>query len=292
MIYDIRHVTAYSYASEVSYAHCALRLTPREEPGQRVEWSELQLAPRAARLEPQTCFFGNRVVMATITAPHRALRIEARARVAVSRPPPPAPAATPAWDALREAAFASASLAAESPAHVLHPSRLAPLHGPATDYARASFPPGRPALEAALELTRRIRADFIYDPEATQVTTPLGEAFAARRGVCQDFAHVMIAALRGLGLPAGYVSGYLRTIPPPGKPRLEGADASHAWASLWCGPEVGYVGLDPTNGVIVGDDHVTLAVGRDYADVAPVGGVLLGFGDQRIDVAVDVIPVG
>ena len=292
MIYDIRHVTTYTYAGAVSYAHCALRLTPRDEPGQRVESSELRIEPKAARLEPQTCFFGNRVVMATITSAHRVLRIEARARVAVDRPAPPAPAATPAWDELREAAFASDSLAADSPAHLLHPSKLAPLHGPATDYARASFPPGRPALEAALDLTRRIHADFIYDPKATQVTTPLGEAFAARRGVCQDFAHVMIAALRGLGLPAGYVSGYLRTIPPPGKPRLEGADASHAWVSLWCGPEVGAIGLDPTNGVIVGNDHVTLAVGRDYSDVAPIGGVLLGFGDQRIDVAVDVIPVG
>jgi transglutaminase-like putative cysteine protease len=292
VIYDIRHITTYSYSGEVTYAHCALRLLPRSDPGQTVISAELIIDPKPVRTEPRTCFFGNSLITATLATAHRKLRVEARSRVAVERDAPPDAGATMPWEAAREAAFASQTLAPASPAHMLHASRLAPLLGPVTDYARQSFPPGRPVLDAAIDLMRRIQADFIYDPKATLVTTPLGEAFAARRGVCQDFAHVMIAGLRGLGLPASYVSGYLRTLPPPGQKRLEGADASHAWVALWCGPDIGFIGLDPTNGVVVGDDHVVLAIGRDYADVAPIGGVLLGSGDQRIDVAVDVIPVG
>jgi transglutaminase-like putative cysteine protease len=145
--------------------------------------------------------------------------------------------------------------------------------------------------EAACELMGRVRRDFRYDPEATEVSTPIREAFAQRHGVCQDFAHIMIAGLRGLGLPAAYVSGYLRTIPPPGQPRLEGADATHAWVMIWCGPETGWIGLDPTNDLIVGDDHIITATGRDYADVSPLDGVLVGPGSQKLDVKVDVIPV-
>ena len=147
-------------------------------------------------------------------------------------------------------------------------------------------------LEAAAELMARIKADFKYDPEATAVSTPLREAFEKRGGVCQDFAHIMIAGLRGLGLPAFYVSGYIRTIPPPGKPRLEGADASHAWVSLWCGQEFGWRDLDPTNALFIGDDHIVVAIGRDYADVSPIDGVILASGAQKLSVRVDVIPVG
>ena len=159
-------------------------------------------------------------------------------------------------------------------------------------YARKSFAPLRPVLEAASELMARIRNDFDYDPDATEVSTPLAEAFRERHGVGQDFAHIMIAGLRGLGLPAAYVSGYIRTIPPPGQKRLEGSDASHAWVMLWCGPETGWIGLDPTNDLIVADDHIVTAYGRDYADVSPLDGVLVGPGSQKVGVAVDVIPVG
>jgi len=147
-------------------------------------------------------------------------------------------------------------------------------------------------IEAAFDLATRIRTEFNYDPEYTEVSTPAIEAFEARRGVCQDFAHIMIAGLRGLGLPAAYVSGYLRTVPPPGKARLEGADATHAWVKLWCGPEAGWIGFDPTNALVVAGDHIELALGRDYADVAPIGGVVLGPGEQKIKVGVDVIPEG
>jgi transglutaminase-like putative cysteine protease len=136
----------------------------------------------------------------------------------------------------------------------------------------------------------RMRRDFIYDSKATDVSTPPAEAFAARRGVCQDFAHIMICGLRGLGLPARYVSGYIRTIPPPGKPRLEGADATHAWVALWCGAEQGWIGLDPTNDLVVQGDHIVLASGRDYSDVAPIDGIILAPGKQTLKVEVDVVP--
>ena len=152
------------------------------------------------------------------------------------------------------------------------------------------MPKGRPIIEAAAALMTRMRSDFTYDAEATTVSTPIGEAFTARRGVCQDFTHIMISGLRGLGLPAAYVSGYLRTVPPPGRPRLEGCDATHAWVLLWCGEERGWIGFDPTNAILVRHDHITLAIGRDYADVAPIDGVMLAPGEQALKVEVDVIP--
>ena len=159
-----------------------------------------------------------------------------------------------------------------------------------TEYARASFSTGRPLVDAATDFMVRIHNDFTYDSKATNVRTHAIDAFKARRGVCQDFAHVMISGLKGLGLPAAYVSGYLRTTPPPGRPRLEGADATHAWVSLWCGEELGWVGLDPTNAMRVENDHIVLATGRDYSDVAPIDGIILAPGEQQLKVEVDVVP--
>ena len=150
---------------------------------------------------------------------------------------------------------------------------------------------GAGILAGAVDLTHRIRTEFRYDPKATVISTPLNEVFVKRHGVCQDFAHVMIAGLRGLGLPAAYVSGYLRTIPPPGRPRLQGADATHAWVSLWCGEDIGWVGLDPTNDILVENDHIVLAVGRDFSDVSPVDGIIVGSRKQKLAVAVDVLLV-
>ena len=144
---------------------------------------------------------------------------------------------------------------------------------------------------SASDLMRRLNQDFAYDSKATEISTPLGDVFAKRRGVCQDFAHIMISGLRGLGLPAAYVSGYLRTTPLPGKPRLQGADATHAWVSVWCGADIGWIGLDPTNDLMVGSDHVVLAVGRDYTDVSPVDGIIVGSRKQKLTVEVDVVPV-
>ena len=286
MIYDLRHVTTYAYSRPVPFARCILRLQPRNDGGQSVHNSELVVTPRPAERDDGVCFFGNRMTTLTIAKPHRELKIEMRARVEVRRPQAPFPALTRSWEEVGEQALASASLAPDSPAHHLYPSRLVPPVAAVTNYARNSFPQRRPVLEGATELMARIKTDFTYDPEATEVSTPL-----ERHGVCQDFAHVMIAGLRGLGLPAAYVSGYIRTVPPPGQKRLEGADASHAWVMLWCGPETGWIGLDPTNDLIVADDHIVTAFGRDYADVSPLDGVVIGPGSQKIGVAVDVIPI-
>jgi transglutaminase-like putative cysteine protease len=291
VIYDVRHVTTYGYSRQVPFARCIMRLLPRDGSGQSVLKSEVSITPRPAERSDAPCFFGNRMTLATITKPHRELKVEMRARVVVERPAPPHPGLTRNWEEVSALALASDSLEPGSPAHQIYPSRLVPEVDAVVAYARESFGKGRPVLEAASELMARIRRDFTYDPAATEVSTPLAEAFAQRHGVCQDFAHIMIAGLRGLGLPAAYVSGYIRTIPPPGQKRLEGADASHAWALLWCGPETGWVGLDPTNNLIVADDHIVTAIGRDYADVAPLDGVLIGPGSQKIGVAVDVIPV-
>jgi len=290
MIYDIRHVTTYRYDAPVSSARCTLRLLPSDDEGQRVFDSGLEVAPVPSTITQRTDFFGTRIANVTIETPHRELRITALSRVEVERREAPAPALTPPWEEVRQAAFSSTQLGAHAPAHFLYPSRLVPMHEPASDYAAESFSPGRPIVVAAAELMKRIRKDFKYDPKATAVSTPLSEAFATRGGVCQDFAHIMIAGLRGLGLPAAYVSGYIRTLPPPGKPRLVGADASHAWASLWCGDIFGWLDFDPTNAILAGNDHIVIARGRDYADVSPIDGVILASGSQTLTVSVDVAP--
>ncbi len=290
MIYDIRHVTTYRYDAPVSAARCTLRLLPADDDGQRVFDSGLEVAPQPASVIQRTDFFGTRIAHVTIASTHRELRITAMSRVEVERRPAPAGELTPSWEDVRQNAFASSALGTTAPAHFLYPSRLVPMHGPATAYARESFQLGRPIVEAAAELMTRIRNDFKYDPKATAVSTPLSEAFESRGGVCQDFAHIMIAALRGLGLPAAYVSGYIRTIPPVGKPRLVGADASHAWVSLWCGEAFGWLDFDPTNAMMAGNDHIVIARGRDYADVSPIDGVILASGNQTLSVSVDVAP--
>ncbi|TSD90010.1 transglutaminase family protein [Mycobacterium sp. KBS0706] len=292
MIYDIRHLSTYAYETPVSFARCVLRLLPSDRPEQRVLSRAIEVKPVPAASGARRSFFGNDVVTVTIEAAHRELKVDARSRVEVTRDTGDLlRQASRPWEDVRERAFAAATLAPSSPAHYLYPSRLVPILGPLSAYARVSFPPGRPILEAATELMQRIKADFAYDPKATVVSTPLIEAFEARRGVCQDFAHIMIACLRGLGLPAAYVSGYLRTLPPPGKKRLEGADATHAWVTAWCGEEFGWLGFDPTNAVLVENDHIVLASGRDYADVSPIDGVILGAGSQALTVKVDVVPV-
>jgi transglutaminase-like putative cysteine protease len=290
VIYDIRHLTLYEYGSTVTFSHCALRLLPMDGPGQRVLSSELTVTPAPAQATERLCFFGNRLTFLTIETAHRKLIVEVNTSVEINQPALFDESETPAFEAVRQEAFASASLDKDSPVHFVFPSRLVPRFEPATVYARESFPAGRPVLAGAKELMRRIKADFKYDTKATIVSTPLSEAFEKRHGVCQDFAHIMIAGLRGIGLPAGYISGYIRTIPPPGKKRLEGADAMHAWVFLWCGEAHGWVGLDPTNAIMVGNDHIVLAKGRDYADISPVAGIILGSREQDVDVQVDVVP--
>jgi len=291
MIYTVRHRTTYTYEDAVTFARCVLRLTPKSSTVQTVLESHVTVSPAPVASLARTGPFGEPMLTVVVDAPHTRLVIEAISRVDVLAPQINLPFSE-AWERVRDRTFASGVLGPEGPAAYVYPTRRTPLVDDITDYARACFPAGRPIAEAAVDLMRRIHADFIYDGDATDVSTPPAEAFLKRRGVCQDFAHIMICALRGLGLPCAYVSGYLRTTPPPGGVRLEGADATHAWVQLWCGDERGWVGLDPTNALVVQDQHVVLAVGRDYSDVAPIDGILLAPGEQTLKVEVDVIPDG
>ena len=291
MIYDIRHVTTYAYESAVSFARCTLRLEPKSGDGQRLVSHAVDIRPRPADRTLRRDFFGTCTESIVIETPHRHLRIDSRARVEVSRRAPARTAASPAWERIRDLSFDANSLGPASPIGYVFASPLVPIQKQVTAYAAASLPPGGGIFAGAVDLMHRIRTEFKYDPKATVISTPLVEVFDKRHGVCQDFAHVMIAGLRGLGLPAAYVSGYLRTIPPPGKPRLQGADATHAWVSLWCGTEIGWIGFDPTNDILVENDHIVLAVGRDFSDVSPVDGIIVGSRKQKLSVAVDVLLV-
>jgi transglutaminase-like putative cysteine protease len=291
VIYDIRHVTTYAYESSVSFARCSLRLEPRTGDGQELVSHSVEIRPRPANRTSRRDFFGTLTENVVIETAHRHLRIDSRSRVSVSRKAPGRTAPSPKWQSVRDLAFEATSLGPSSPIGYVFASPLVPVLAPVTAFAAASFPPDVGVLVGAVDLMHRIRGGFKYDPKATVISTPLREVFEKRHGVCQDFAHVMIAGLRGLGLPAAYVSGYLRTIPPPGKPRLQGADATHAWVSLWCGREVGWIGFDPTNDLLVENDHIILGVGRDFSDVSPVDGIIVGSRKQKLNVAVDVIVV-
>ena len=291
MIYDIRHVTTYSYESPVSFARCSLRLEPRSGDGQQLLSHAVEIRPKPAERSIRRDFFGTHTESVLIETAHRSLRIDSRSRVSVSRQAHGRTTPSPSWESVRDVAFEASSLGPASPVGYVFASSLVPVLGPVTAYAAASFPHGQGILVSAVDLMHRIRREFKYDPKATVISTPLREVFEKRHGVCQDFAHVMIAGLRGLGLPAAYVSGYLRTYPPAGQPRLQGADATHAWVSVWCGSEIGWTGFDPTNDLLVGNDHIILAVGRDFSDVSPVDGIIVGSRKQKLAVAVDVMPV-
>jgi transglutaminase-like putative cysteine protease len=289
MIYDIRQVTTYHYASSVAYARHVLRLTPIDRMGQRVHAAAVDIEPEPVERREGHDFFGNRLTWIELNEPHDTLSVRVAARVAVKRDI--VVEASPAWEDVRDAAFASVDLSPNSPAHYVFASRQVSLDPEIRAYAAESFSPGRPVLDAAVDLARRIKADFVYEIGATTASTTPPMSFALRRGVCQDFAHIMISGMRGLGLPAAYVSGYLRTAQSPNEKRLEGAGAMHAWVLVGCGDDVGWRGLDPTNGIFAGDDHVVLAIGRDYADVAPIDGVIFASGGQRLEVSVSVTPV-
>ena len=291
MIYDIRHVTAYSYESPVSFARCSLRLEPKNGDGQVLISHAVEIRPRPSERTIRRDFYGTPTENVLIETAHRHLRIDSRSRVSVERHSIDRAADSPSWEQVRELAFAAASLGPSSPVGYVFASALVPVLQAVTAYAAPSFPAGGGILAGAADLMRRIRHEFRYDPKATAISTPLAEVFGKRHGVCQDFAHVMIAGLRGIGLPAAYVSGYIRTIPPPGQPRLQGADATHAWVSVWCGDDLGWVGFDPTNDLMVANDHIVLAMGRDFADVSPVDGVIVGSRKQKLRVEVDVTPV-
>jgi len=291
--YDIRQITTYRYGAPVGHAHHVLRLMPLERPGQKVRSIQLDIEPKPALRRDGSDFFGNPLTRIDIDSAHDRLVIQLATRVTVDSAAPPPAVATPSWQAVRDRAAVSTDLRPPGPAHGLFPSRLVTVEPDITAYARESFAARRPVLEGARDLAARIKRDFAYVPGATNVSTPPRVCFAERRGVCQDFAHVMIAGLRGLGLPARYVSGYLRTVPKNDGQRLAGAadDAMHAWVQVWCGEPHGWIGLDPTNDMVAGNDHIVVAVGRDYADVAPVAGVVLLSGAQQLEVAVSVTPI-
>jgi transglutaminase-like putative cysteine protease len=292
MIYDVRQSTIYHYASPVAVAHHMLRMTPIDRRHQRVHAASLDVSPAPVDRREGRDFFGNRTTQVVLNQPHDTLTVKVMARIAVDHGPAGEPQATPPWEEVRTVAYGSADLTPQSPAHFLFPSRQVSLDPEIRDYAALCFPPGRPVLEGAMELMNRIKTEFVYEVGATTATTTAPMSFALRRGVCQDFSHIMISGMRSLGLPVAYVSGYLRTVAKPGEVRLEGADAMHAWALAWCGEEAGWIGLDPTNGILAGNDHLVLAIGRDYADVAPVDGVIFAAGGHRIEVSVQVAPVG
>jgi transglutaminase-like putative cysteine protease len=290
VIYQVRHLTAYSYDSPVASAQLALRVTPRDEAGQSCIMHCLDVSPLPETVLSEQDFYGNVVNIVTIETPHTALRIESTARVDVSRAAAPTTPG-PEWENVAEAALADRDISRSAPAHFMFPSPQVALSPDITQYTRQSFRRGRGIFDACRELIVRIRRDFAYEKESTEIATPLAQVFAERRGVCQDFAHIMIAGLRGIGLPAAYVSGYIRTIPLQGDERLEGADATHAWVSAWCGTATGWLGFDPTNAIAARNDHIALAVGRDYSDVSPVYGFFVGSGANKLEVEVEVSPI-
>jgi transglutaminase-like putative cysteine protease len=290
MTYDIIHRTLYEYAAPVTVSHHAARLEPRTLPHQQTGSFSLHIEPTPARFTPRMDFFGNQVCGFSIQEIHRDLEITATSRVTVSATTTPALALSTNWADVVKLFSDPVSPEVVEPYQFAFDSPLLRVSAELADYARKSFAPSTPLLVAVADLNRRIFTDFKYDPTATTVATPLEEVLEKRRGVCQDFAHLGIACLRSLGLPARYVSGYLRTRPPEGKPRLVGADASHAWFSVFC-PSTGWQDFDPTNNVLPAEEHITIAFGRDYSDVSPVSGVITGGGSHRVKVSVDVAKV-
>jgi transglutaminase-like putative cysteine protease len=290
VIYDISHRTLFAYRDPVSISHHLLHLTPRPCAHQLCRRSALVVDPAPAVCEAGVDYFGNPTTFMIVQQPHVELSVHAKSLIEVAAPIPPEPAATLPWDRYAELFASDVSKPMLEVQQFAYASPFVQAGDEVLAYARPSFPPGRPALEGARELAARIFKDFIYDGSATDVSTPVEAVLRQRRGVCQDFAHLEICCLRKLGLPARYVSGYLMTYPPPGRAKLIGADASHAWLSLWC-PGHGWVDLDPTNDLIPGDEHITLAWGRDYGDVSPINGVIVGGGEHEVKVAVDVLPV-
>jgi transglutaminase-like putative cysteine protease len=298
MRFDVSHRTTYSYRLPVAQSCHVLHLGPRGARWQTPLKHGLLINPAPATQNEITDYFGNSAILLRIEEEHHELVVHARSTVDVIPPPAWDLAAASPWEAVArlgsQATGAAPPQSNQFDIDVLQftcRSRHTPVNREIAQFARRYFVPGRPILAGAMDLTVAMYREFRFDPEATDVSTPIMRVLELKRGVCQDFAHLAIAALRSLGLPARYVSGYLLTRPAAGQLKLKGADASHAWLSVWA-PETGWVDFDPTNGIIPSGEHITVAWGRDYEDVCPIGGVLLGGGDQRMTVSVDVEPVG
>jgi transglutaminase-like putative cysteine protease len=290
MIYRIVHRTTYKYKYPVSVGNHVACLTPRTLLHHQVARSELCIQPPPATRTERVDYFGNLLCFFTVQEPHKELVVESRSEVIMEGNTTPWPQQSLRWEEVAgslandhsPAGLDAYQFGFESPRIRVRPEFAS--------YALQSFTPGRPMLNALLDLTARIHKDFRFDSKVTNVRTPTEEVFRKRRGVCQDFAHLQIACLRSLNIAARYVSGYLRTYPPPGQPRLVGADASHAWVSAYC-PGIGWIDLDPTNNVVPSNGHVTLAWGRDYGDVSPLRGLILGGGGHTLKVGVDMEPL-
>jgi transglutaminase-like putative cysteine protease len=290
MIYRIAHRTAYKYKYPVSVGNHVACLKPRTLLHHQLVRSELRIQPLPATRTERVDYFGNLLCFFTVQEPHKELVVEAQSEVIMERNATPWPEQSLPWEkAARLLPDDHSSVGLEAYQFRFESPRIR-IRPEFASYALQSFTPGRPMLDALLDLTARIHKDFRFDSKVTNVRTPTEEVFRKRRGVCQDFAHLQIACLRSLNIAARYVSGYLRTYPPPGQPRLVGADASHAWVSAYC-PGIGWLDMDPTNNVVPSNGHVTLAWGRDYGDVSPLRGLILGGGAHTLKVAVDMEPL-
>ena len=287
MNYRISHKTIYEYAAPVAVSHHVARLEPRPTSAQTPENFALKISPQPVLRKARADYFGNQLCFFSVQENHQHLEITASSRVTVHLQEAPAPEASPSWEEVAKLFCDPVAPEVIDPYQFVFDSPQVRASFELADYARESFQKETPLLVGALDLTRRIFEDFKYDSKATTVATPLEEFLQKRRGVCQDFAHLGIACLRSLGLPARYLSGYLRTRPPEGKERRIGADASHAWFSIFC-PRHGWNDYDPTNNLRVSEEHITVAHGRDFGDVSPVAGILTGGGQHEIKVSVDV----
>ena len=287
MNYNITHSTLYEYAAPVTVSHHVARLEPRATATQTRESFSHKIFPEPTLRKTRHDYFDNQLCLFSVQEVHRRLEIISHSRVSVQAEKPPVNESAADWKTAAAMFRDPVSPEVVGPYEFVFDSPQIRANFELADYARESFGNDTPLLVGARELTRRIFQDFKFDPKATTVATPLEEVWEKRRGVCQDFAHLGIACLRSLGLPARYVSGYLRTRPPEGKPRLVGADASHAWFAIFC-PGIGWVDFDPTNNVQPGEEHITVALGRDFGDVSPVAGILTGGGDHVVKVSVDV----
>jgi transglutaminase-like putative cysteine protease len=291
MLYDIACTISYDYDQPATAGRHMLRLMPAHLPGeQEVVSGQFDIDPAAEERVERVDFFGNAATEIAYLSAHEKIVFAVGCRVD-RHAPDRAGAQTPTLAALADEIRAYASLDPMSPHHFLGRSPRVSPAAEMTAYAMAALKPQMTALEAMAAIADALHRDMAFDAKATTVDTPPEEAFAGRRGVCQDFAHIMTACLRGVGVPAGYVSGFLRTIPPEGKERLSGADQMHAWVRGWCGAAAGWIEYDPTNNILVRDDHIVVARGRDYSDVSPVKGVLRTAGSQTTEQSVDVIPL-
>jgi transglutaminase-like putative cysteine protease len=284
MIVNTTHSTTYLYSEPVSICHTQVHLSPRDSPHQRLISHHLTIVPEPSFTSSRQDYFGNEITLFSIEEPHQTLTIEATSEIELRPEEPPAEALTPPWENVRDQVREANNDQTFRALEFTFPSRFVKINSDFAAYASQSFTPGRLILGAGMDLCRRIYQDFRYDPRATTIATPVEEVLEKRSGVCQDFAHLMISCVRSLGLPARYISGYLRS-----NAKTLGGEASHAWCSIYL-PDFGWLEFDPTNDVMPTGNHVTIAHGRDYSDVAPVSGVALGGGEQLINVSVQVLP--